>query len=259
MHKAEGQEVLIKADQILFEQGQPSDGVYIILKGIVDLWHMDEDKKMNKIASLIEGELLGETSVIENTQRSVTAKAVTATKAIFISAETFRQRLSNPFVRFVVHTQSTRLRSFYTNTSIHDTAASDDDMSNQPQKPAVTIACTTPAYAQYFNPPLRIEQFPFKVGNIGTSPKSPNHTSTGFFFRVGIAGFESPHFEIVKRGEEIFVRDLGSAIGTYVHGVKYSRFGSSAVAKLRPGNSRISIANSSGDPVEFVISVPWQV
>ncbi|WND01973.1 cyclic nucleotide-binding domain-containing protein [Temperatibacter marinus] len=255
MNLNEGEEIFYRTGQIIFEQGEPSHGVYIILEGRIDLWHLDELGKSSRIASLIDGELMGETSVIDNVNRSVTAKVAKPTKVIFIKADTFRKSLSDPLVRFVVHTLSARLKSFYSETPKGSPL---EDASTEAPLNCVTITSSSPEMAPYFNLPIKVEDFPFKIGNLGAGFEEARQSKSGYFLPLPeLSSFADQHFEIVKRSGEIFVRDLGSQIGIFVHSHKYSRYSDDAVVALRPGQSLISIVTQEGKTLEFTVSVPW--
>lgn len=251
----EGTEIFFRTDQSIFEQGQPSTGVYIILQGTVDLWHTDDEGQTIRIATIFDGELLGETSVIDNVNRSVTAKAASPTQALFISAETFKKSLSDPFIRYVVHTLSNRLKSFYKNN--------DGDNKTRPTTTPphqyLTIDSPSKRLAPYFTAPIEIKSLPFKVGNLGHGQDTMKVNAAGLFLPLGnISSFSDQHFEIVKRDGDYYIKDLGSAIGTYAHGKKLSRYSDDAIAKLKPGPSLISIPDIEGIPLEFTIHVPWK-
>ena len=57
--------------QIIYEVGDEPDGIYLIKEGIVELY-TTEGLKLNEIG---KQEILGETSIILGTSRTVTAKA----------------------------------------------------------------------------------------------------------------------------------------------------------------------------------------
>ena len=107
-----GEHINFEIGDTVYEQGSPSDGVFMILDGQIEIWRHD-DETGHHIASLGGGELLGEVSVIERKAHSVTAKASQRTTALFITADAFRKSFADPLVRHVVHTLANRLRSSY--------------------------------------------------------------------------------------------------------------------------------------------------
>ncbi|RMH55094.1 MAG: Crp/Fnr family transcriptional regulator [Candidatus Hydrogenedentota bacterium] len=94
--------------EIIFREGTPGDGVYIIRKGRVMLYSFSAygDRKIFDIIS--EGDVIGEMALIDEEPRSMTAETVTAVESDFISREDFtREILSEreailPLLRLVV-------------------------------------------------------------------------------------------------------------------------------------------------------------
>ena len=70
-------------DEIVFYEGQPGAGMYIIKEGIVRLMKTLNEKKVT-IGELKEGEIFGEMSLLEDYPRSAEATAVVRTEALGI-------------------------------------------------------------------------------------------------------------------------------------------------------------------------------
>ncbi len=73
----------------LFEQGDESDGLYIVVTGIVRIYLTAEDTREATINLLEDGEVIGEMGLLDGLQRSAGAAALTDTKLIFIPREPF--------------------------------------------------------------------------------------------------------------------------------------------------------------------------
>ncbi|MEW6237426.1 MAG: SpoIIE family protein phosphatase [Candidatus Omnitrophota bacterium] len=83
--------VTFKTENIIVKQHDPSDSLYLILSGRCTVYVND------RLISHIEaGDLLGEMGVIQNTPRSATVIAIEETRALRISADTFKKMLNNP-------------------------------------------------------------------------------------------------------------------------------------------------------------------
>ncbi|WP_262690475.1 cyclic nucleotide-binding domain-containing protein [Kordiimonas aestuarii] len=250
-----GEQVKFNAGDTIYEQESASNGVYMILDGQVEIWR-HEGTGRHHIASLGGGELLGEVSVIERKDHSVTAKASRETTALFISADAFRKSFADPLVRHVVHTLATRLRSSY---AIKEAIEGNTELkahhfkSKQP-----TIEGLSRVVADKLLTFVEILEFPFSVGNIAS--KDGHCVAIPNSLRVplkGVPELADNHFEIVRRDGALWVRDLGAVQGTLVNGEKLSRYAMNATAKLRTGRNEV-VAGGPDSPVRFLVSIPPQ-
>jgi len=248
-----GEHVCFAEGDTIYAQDSESRGVYMILDGQVDIWHYDDDNA-HHIASIGGGELLGEVSAIERRRHSVTAKASKLTTALFIEAETFRKSFSNPLVRHVVNTLAARLRSSYAAGDLNDDGSTQATTHNKSKLP--TIEGASAVVADKFLTLLEIQEFPFVVGNIATTEK--HCLATPKSLRVPLSKISDlceNHFEILKRGGRLCVRDLGGPHGTIVNGETLRKYGLLATANLRIGKNGI-IAGGVESPVRFTVTVP---
>jgi serine/threonine protein phosphatase PrpC/CRP-like cAMP-binding protein len=71
-------------DEVIFEEGEPGDVMYVLLGGEVRLDHGD-----NEIARLAKGDHLGEMALVDRSARSLTCVATQATRALAISRPDF--------------------------------------------------------------------------------------------------------------------------------------------------------------------------
>ena len=239
--------------ETIYEQESPSDGVYMILEGQIDIWRFEGDNS-HHIASLGSGELLGEVSVIERKNHSVTAKASRPTLALFITAEAFRKSFSDPLVRHVVHTLATRLRSSYAIKEAIEGGPEAKVQHHKSTKP--TIEGQSRLVADRLLTFVELKEFPFSVGNIakadGHSVVTPNSLRVPL---KGVPELTDAHFEIVRRDGALWARDLGSSQGTLVNGEKLSKYAMNATAKLRMGRNQI-VAGGPDSPVRFLLTIP---
>ena len=82
-------EVTLPASSILFDQGEESDGLYIVASGIVRIYLTAEDGREATISLLEEGEMIGEIALLDGLPRSAGAAALTDTKLMFIPHKPF--------------------------------------------------------------------------------------------------------------------------------------------------------------------------
>jgi len=77
-------ETTLAAGSALFEQGDESDGLYIVTSGIVRIYLTAGDGREATINLLEEGEIIGEIAILDGLPRSAGAAALTDTKLVFI-------------------------------------------------------------------------------------------------------------------------------------------------------------------------------
>ncbi len=247
-----GKTVSFEAGDTIYQQGARGEGVYMLLEGQVDIWRM-EGEEAHHIATLNGGELLGEVSVIENTNHSVTAKASRLTKALFIDALAFRKSFADPLVRHVVNTLAARLRSSYSAaTKQADTAKKQVHFKSKfpiLEGSSRTVASKLLTFVE-------LKEFPFIVGKMKAIEGMAQVDST--HLRLPLPAeteLTENHFEIIKREGRLLVRDLGSPAGTIVNGEKLSKYGIEATAKLHAGKNTV-VAGGPESPVRFIVAVP---
>jgi CRP-like cAMP-binding protein len=84
------QPIKFKARQALFERGDASAGLYIIVTGRVRVSIQQADGTDVTLANLASGELVGELSVLDGTPRNATAVATSDGEALYVPAAEFR-------------------------------------------------------------------------------------------------------------------------------------------------------------------------
>ena len=86
-------ETTLAPGETLFEQGEESDGLYIVINGIVRIFLTAVDGREATISLLEDGEMIGEISLLDGLPRSAGAAALTETKLIFIPHRPFCELL----------------------------------------------------------------------------------------------------------------------------------------------------------------------
>jgi CRP-like cAMP-binding protein len=82
-------ETVLAPDTVLFEQGEESDGLYIVLNGIVRIYLTADDGREATISLLEDGEMIGEISLLDGLPRSAGAAALTEIRVVFIPHRSF--------------------------------------------------------------------------------------------------------------------------------------------------------------------------
>jgi CRP-like cAMP-binding protein len=84
-----GREVVLQPGAVLFEQGEESDGLYIVAEGIIRIYLTAGDGREATISLLEEGEMIGEIALLDGLPRSAGAAALTSARLIFIPHKPF--------------------------------------------------------------------------------------------------------------------------------------------------------------------------
>jgi EAL domain-containing protein (putative c-di-GMP-specific phosphodiesterase class I)/CRP-like cAMP-binding protein len=122
-------------NDFLFEEGDVGECAYIIESGSVEL-SIDKGGRILVIATLGEGEVLGEMAIIDKRPRTATARALVETKTIAIPLEYIEQKIeaADPTVRLFLRLVMERYRDIHARLShvlesmspSHDNASGDD-------------------------------------------------------------------------------------------------------------------------------------
>ncbi len=82
-------------EQLLFEQGDPGNALYVITQGRVKIFIADQFGREKVLAFLGEGEIFGEMAVLTGAARSATAQASTNLKVLELRKDDFDVLLAN--------------------------------------------------------------------------------------------------------------------------------------------------------------------
>jgi CRP-like cAMP-binding protein len=106
-------EVTLAAGAVLFEQGDESDGLYVVTSGIIRIYLTAEDGREATVSLSEEGEVIGEMALLDGLPRSAGGAALTAAKLIFIPRAPFLALLdtSAKLARQIILTLCERLRA----------------------------------------------------------------------------------------------------------------------------------------------------
>ena len=103
----------LEAGAVLFEQGDESDGLYVVASGIVRIYLTADDGREATVFLSEEGEVIGEMALLDGLPRSAGAAALTESKLVVIPRGPFLEMLdSTPRLsRQIILTLCERLRS----------------------------------------------------------------------------------------------------------------------------------------------------
>lgn len=101
-----------KAGEVIFEEGDPGDGLYAILGGLVRISAFVSQSNKHALREFSDGDFFGEMAIINNAPRSATATAQQDSRLIFLSRDqvTHLMEQSPPLVFALLHAFSHRMR-----------------------------------------------------------------------------------------------------------------------------------------------------
>src|SRR5260370_28729756 len=83
----------IKAGDLLIEEGAPGDALFVLLDGELQVTKRSGAQDV-KVDVRLPGEVIGEMSLLDNTPRSASVRALSQSHLLMISKEVFEQVLS---------------------------------------------------------------------------------------------------------------------------------------------------------------------
>lgn len=101
----------LRTGEILFEQGDPGDRIYIIEEGQLELFIRSPEGNRQVLTVLGEGDALGEMALLTDEPRSATAAAMTDTSLYVIDRQTFERLIEEQasLSKYVIRLLSKRL------------------------------------------------------------------------------------------------------------------------------------------------------
>lgn len=96
----------------IFTEGEETNGVYIVISGLIKISRLNEDGREKNLEILKQGEILGEMTIVNNKYRSATALSLKPSRLLFFPDKSFRQLIENiPSLAFgIIGILSERLR-----------------------------------------------------------------------------------------------------------------------------------------------------
>jgi len=258
------------AGAALFQEGDPSDVVYLVRSGTVAVIKERGDSPV-LLGRVRSGEFLGEMGVVEGLPRSATARAETAVSADIFGSNEFLELVAadSDLALNLIRRLSIRLRKVDNRVAqllpgsepvpaaveAPNPAGGEAEWSGVAPVP-VTIRGGSYALQMYIGTdPIKVGKMPFTVGRVPEGPAVDQDAEPD----LGIVDPEphrlSPaHFILFEDHKRIFVRDCNSDLGTVVNDRNLGRDFPIDQIALTPGENTI-IAGGDGSPYKFLIEV----
>jgi hypothetical protein len=252
------QEQTLAPSSLIYEEGQPSDAVYFIRSGKVELFKKAGGSRI-RLVTLGKGQVLGEMSVIRDEPHSTTALAICETSLMVLSKDDFLAAFGGKD-----HVGLKILRMLCERLARVDQQMADEAeveaASEMPVRMAEVAALKIIGNSeivrwQIGKEAVAVEAVPFQVGCHRQGDRAPALGKGGLSLLVSDDHQLSPrHFSIEARGGILSLHDLGSHLGTMVNGRHISRFDPEQSAALRLGSNDV-VAGGIESPDRFIIEV----
>lgn len=118
-------EITLRRGEVLFNEGDPGDRLYLVIDGKMKLGHSSGDGRENLLAILGPGELLGELTLFDPGERTATATAVAVTQLLELQHDPFMEIVDTrpELAKHMLRALAVRLRK--TNEALADLVFSD--------------------------------------------------------------------------------------------------------------------------------------
>ena len=250
-----------KAGEVLFAEGDPSDSVFRIISGTVDVLR-DLGGKSILLGSVGEGEFLGEMGVIEFLPRNATATASNMVEVMVLEPAEFLDRVSTDpeAARELISRLSARLRDVddrLVSAIKGAPAKTNKSVAGGKSGPLVVkLAAGSPVLERQIGTEARaVAELPYIVGR----PADKGEADSGIPLDLAIEEpaphrLSQSHFILLEEWGEAVVRDLCSGLGTIVNARSIGRDFPTDVASLVSGENEV-IAGGRDSPYRFSIIV----
>lgn len=248
--------------QILFKEGDPSDGVFRLLSGSVEVVR-ELDGDLILLGTVGAGQFIGEMGVVENRPRSATVRAATDVEAELVKGTEFLDQIANSpqAARELILRLSQRLREA-DDRIVKDEGpgsraggnwrAANDEIAALSANNAY-LAAKSVWLQRQLPSSLPLNAMPFVVGRRPVAGEGAPLWEPDLMlndnrpFRLS-----RNHFIIEVHDDALHVRDLCSTLGTIVNGEPIGNYFRTDDVPLRAGENEI-VAGGVDSP--FVFSV----
>jgi Cyclic nucleotide-binding domain/FHA domain len=246
-------ERIFQAGDIFFRAGDPGDFAYLIQSGEVELLS-GPPSDLRRVTKFGPKEVFGDMSLIEERARALTARAITAGKALSMSRIEFERLLTEDPEQCVHYLKSLfeRLR-----TMAHRHEPTAQNGSTAKAMPVVAIHPLTKQTEDSLPVGgLRIPKFPFRIGR-ASEANEPEPLDLNDMWLIDSHPFNVSrnHLAIeLSIDGEVMVADRGSHLGTLVNDQLLGRTSPVRHLALERGNNTV-IIGSRESPYQFRVVV----
>jgi len=227
------------AGATVYREGDASDCAYVIAEGEIEVVRAAGETAV-PLAILRAGQIFGEVGIIRNRPRSTTTRAVSDATLVVITREDFDKAfggdnsLALTILRMLCERLSDVTQKVFEGQVHAETVAASavTEIRLMPGSPAVE--------SQIGRDGILIETLPFRVGRRAVAGDAGSRTDAELLLRTTKPYEMAPeHFIIESRDGALYLRDLGSVLGTLVNGVRVASFEQNDSVPLKPGINHV--------------------
>jgi CRP-like cAMP-binding protein len=244
----------IAAGTIIYHEGDPSDAVYMIESGAIEVLR-EHDRELMRLGVLRRGEIFGETGVILEHPRSTTMRALSASALIRIDRQRFLEIFppDNPIALPLLRMLCERLTE--ANRQLSEVSTLSAGAAREHAGRMVLLGASAAVETQIGRLGLNITKLPFRIGRRSRAGEPPSASEGELLLSAqGAYQLSLQHCAITELGGTLAVRDLGSALGTLVNGKRIADFEGVRVATLCFGLNDI-VAGGADSPYRFTLLI----
>jgi len=249
--------------EVLFREGDPSDFAIMIHSGSAEVLRRAGGDSI-VLGTVHAGEFVGEMGVLEGRARSATVRAAAPVEAELIERQAFLDRVIDEpeLARKLLVRMSARLRDvedMLTRIYTQGDGETGREVAATPgpgPAPSIMLAAGTERARAFIGAELiQISRLPFTVGRRPSEGEAaPAITPDLAIPEPAPYRLSRAHFSLIAEGGEVWVRDLGSTLGTMVNERSIGREFPLDSAPLRPGENTI-VAGGKGSPFVFTVTL----
>ncbi len=232
-------ETQFKRGETIYEEGDASDCSYIVASGAVEVSRKAGDTVV-PLAQLHNGQIFGEVGVIRDKARSTTTRAATDVTLLTITKQDFdtafgdKNPLALTLLRMLCKRLSDATQRIY-DDQLHAAGAALSEITEirlRPGSPEVESQIGSDGFV--------VTGLPFSVGRRAVAGEAASAKDVELLLRVTKPFEMAPrHFVIEEQHGSLALRDLGTALGTLVNGIRFAPFEQSDSTMLKMGVSEI--------------------
>ncbi len=229
----------VKAGEILFREGEPSDSVYLILGGEVEVLRDLGDRRI-RLGTRRAGQIVGEMGVIRDQPRSATIRVVSDAKVSRITKEQFMTAFGGKDQMALRILKMLCERLGDADRRVGEGALREDGVAMTEAGELLLLPGSPAVESQIGQDGLEVASLPFRVGRRVLPGEHTRIDPVELSLQAGETfHLAAQHFAIEDREGQLVVRDLGSPLGTLVNDTRIAEFEEGLVAPLRFGANEI--------------------
>jgi CRP/FNR family cyclic AMP-dependent transcriptional regulator len=251
-------EVRFNPGEVIIQEDSFGDSAYILKQGTVEVRKKATGGEI-VLATIEASDIFGELGLVEDKPRSATIIAKTSivadeiTRADFIGLLEDKQSFIIPILRAFFE----RLRQTNNLVVQLENKIATSDIAAQPgTTPTVRFrGITREAQNQLNDKEVNIKKFPFKIGRKSSHTFDEIFADNDLYIEDEIPyNVSKNHLSINFQGNQYYVLDRGSSIGTIVNGTSIGGKISNYKVTLKKGENTL-IIGSENSPYQFIVTV----